>query len=265
MSVSLSDSPSEVLAPVPSRRRWGMLLGLPLWVLISFVTAQMIVSGLLWLLMQLGVSLAHVNSAVLDTMIAALVYILTLVLVVGVPWRLKRSDTSLRELGVARLPSWTDIGTAPLVFAGYIVLSGALAYLISHLVPVFDVTQAQDVGFTSLSRGYEYMLAFLTLVVLAPIAEETIFRGYLFGKLRRYVPVWGAIVMTSLLFGALHLPAEHLQWNVALDTFVLSLVLCSLRQMTGSIWAGVLIHMMKNGLAFYILFINHTLMPTIGG
>jgi len=33
------------------------------------------------------------------------------------------------------------------------------------------------------------------------------------------------------------------------------LVLCTLRIVTGSIWAGVLLHMIKNGLAFYVLFV----------
>jgi membrane protease YdiL (CAAX protease family) len=47
-----------------------------------------------------------------------------------------------------------------------------------------------------------------------------------------------------------------LQWAVALDTMVLSLMLCTLREYTGAIWAGVLVHAIKNGLAFYLLFIN---------
>jgi membrane protease YdiL (CAAX protease family) len=53
--------------------------------------------------------------------------------------------------------------------------------------------------------------------------------------------------------------------NVALDVFILSIVMCGLREMTGSIWAGVVLHMMKNGLAFYLLFINTALLSTMGG
>jgi membrane protease YdiL (CAAX protease family) len=50
--------------------------------------------------------------------------------------------------------------------------------------------------------------------------------------------------------------AVHGQWNVAIDVFSLSLIMCGLREITGNIWAGALLHMLKNGLAFYILFIN---------
>jgi membrane protease YdiL (CAAX protease family) len=103
-------------------------------------------------------------------------------------------------------------------------------------------------------------LAFVTLVVVAPIAEEIIFRGYMYGKLKKFVPIWVAILATSLLFGAV-----HGAWNLAIDTFALSIVLCSLREFTGNIWASILLHMVKNGIAFYILFIYPTLLTTLGG
>ena len=80
------------------------------------------------------------------------------------------------------------------------------------------------------------------------------------GKLRKSMPVWAAIIITSLLFALV-----HFQWNVALDTFALSIVLCLLRLVTKSLWAPILLHAMKNGLAFYLLFINPSLISTIGG
>ena len=43
-------------------------------------------------------------------------------------------------------------------------------------------------------------------------------------------------------------------WNLAIDTFALSVVACVLREMFGSIWPSILIHMMKNGLIATVLF-----------
>ena len=102
-------------------------------------------------------------------------------------------------------------------------------------------------------------MIFLTLVVLAPLAEEVLFRGYLFGKIRKLAPFWISAIMASLTFGLAHLwagPGTALQWLVAIDTFVLSLVLCLLREHTGAIWAGVLVHAIKNGIAFYFIYLN---------
>lgn len=57
-------------------------------------------------------------------------------------------------------------------------------------------------------------------------------------------------LLTSLLFGIV-----HLQWNVGVTVFALSVVLCAMREITGTTYAGILTHMIKNGVAFYMLFI----------
>jgi membrane protease YdiL (CAAX protease family) len=120
--------------------------------------------------------------------------------------------------------------------------------IIIALFPGFPAEQAQDTGFSPFGTRLDSMLAFLTLVVIAPVAEEVLFRGYLYGKVKRYIPaIWGA-VLTSLLFAFV-----HFQWNVALDVFVLGMFLCGLRSLTGSIWAGVLLHIIKNGIAYFLM------------
>ena len=98
----------------------------------------------------------------------------------------------------------------------------------------------------------ELWLTFILLVVAAPIVEELVFRGYLQGKLReRKVPVWLTVVVVSALFGL-----AHMQWNVAINVGILAVYMSIGRELTGSIWPGVIMHMMKNGLAFYLLFVN---------
>ena len=54
----------------------------------------------------------------------------------------------------------------------------------------------------------------------------------------------------SILFGVV-----HMQWNVGVNVFAMSVVLCGLREITGTIYSGILVHMIKNGLAFYYLYI----------
>ncbi|MFI5212733.1 MAG: CPBP family intramembrane glutamic endopeptidase [Candidatus Saccharimonadales bacterium] len=261
-SLTSHEPPSRVLR----RHEHWQLLGLPAWVLFGFVAAQMLLLGIIVGLQAVGLPLKSINPTIFNTIIAAAVYVLSLGIVIGVPWLVKKRRTSRAELGLHRLPSWTDILLAPAGFVVYLIASGVLVYLATQYLPGFNATQAQEVGFDHLTQRYELVLAFITLVIIAPVAEETLFRGYLYGKLRTIAPVWVAVLITSVLFAALHLPGNNaLQWNVAVDVFALSLVLCSLREVSGSIWAGVLLHMMKNGLAFYLLFINPTLLHTIGG
>lgn len=240
--------------------RWQFLILLPLWVFVGFVTSHFLVTAVVMLLQRAGVLVqGEVNTTILNTIAAAVIYVLTLCLVVGVPWIVRQRRTTREDLGAARFPSWTDIGLAPVGFIVYYILSVILVAVAGLIIPAFDMQQVQDVGFSNLSQRYEMILAFLTLVIVAPLAEELLFRGYLYGKLRKSVPIWLAVLATSLLFAAI-----HGQWNVAVDVFALSLVMCGLREITGSIWAGVVLHTMKNGLAFYLLFINPSLLATIG-
>jgi membrane protease YdiL (CAAX protease family) len=238
---------------------------LPLWILVSFVVAQQLTAGLLWVLHNLQVPPGSLNQNVLTTILAVFIYALTIGLVVGLPWIIKKDQTTATDIGLHRLPLWRDLLMAPVGLVIYLILSLVLMLVVSAVVPSFNINQAQDTGFSGVNQQYELILAFLTLVVLAPVAEEVLFRGYLFGKLQKYVPVWVAILATSVLFGFVHVAFSQDAWNVAIDTFALSVVLCLLRISTGSIWASMLLHMIKNAIAFYVLFVNPVLNGTIGG
>ncbi len=225
------------------------------WVYVSFEAAQFLIFPIFWLSDLLGLSLRSVNEAILQTVLAAFVYVVTILIVLGIPKAINKTKISLPELGLGRLPTWMDILLAPAGFILYLVISIALAMIAATYLPWFNADQSQDVGFASLNYGYEYVLAFITLVIIAPVAEEVLFRGYLLGKLVKFVPIWVAVLATSALFGFI-----HGAWNLAFDTFALSVILSILRIRTGGLWTPILIHMTKNAIAFYILFINTPLL-----
>lgn len=49
------------------------------------------------------------------------------------------------------------------------------------------------------------VLFFLTAAIAAPFFEETLFRGFILPSLTRYMPTWGAVLASSLLFAVVHL------------------------------------------------------------
>ncbi len=234
-------------------------VGLPLWVFVSFMIAALIIGLAYQALLTTGtIPVGAIDESVANTVIAALVYILTLAIVIYVPEGVKNIRTTKEELGLTRMSSWMDIALAPAAFIAYMLCAGVLTLAVSSLFPGFDAEQVQEVGFENISKYYEYALAFITLVVIAPIAEEVLVRGYLYGKLRKFTSVAIAMIISSLLFSLM-----HLQWNVAVNVFPLALIMVGLREMTGSIWAGILLHMLKNGVAFYFLFVNPSFLDTI--
>lgn len=68
-----------------------------------------------------------------------------------------------------------------------------------------------------------------------------------------------ATLITSVLFGLPHLLTgkEGILWVAMIDTFALSLILCFLREKTGSLYASILVHALKNTVAFGAIFVLH--------
>lgn len=231
--------------------KWLVLIGLPIWVYAAFMLSQLLVVALFTILAWVNLSpLEYITDAVAQTIVAAVIYAITLAVVAGVPYLVLKRKVTLETFGLSRLPTWADIGLSPLAFCIY-ALVVSIVVGVATQIPGYPADQAQEIGFRAFGSRMDNMLAFITLVVLAPIAEEALFRGYLYGKLKNHAPGVIAAVITSVLFGIV-----HGQLNVAVDVFVLSMVLCGLRSLTGSIWAGVLVHMIKNGIAYYLLFIS---------
>jgi membrane protease YdiL (CAAX protease family) len=86
----------------------------------------------------------------------------------------------------------------------------------------------------------------LIAVVAAPLTEELIFRGCLYGILRQIGGKFVAIAVSSLLFALIHGHAPSLAGLV-----ILSVGLSLLYEKTGSLWAPILLHAAFNSLSIY--------------
>jgi membrane protease YdiL (CAAX protease family) len=178
----------------------------------------------------------------------------------AVYWFVGRFKRGLNSIGLV-WPLWRDAGIGLIALPVYFVLYLVMVSVVSHFVPSLNVDQAQQIGFNDVHGLLPLSLTFVSLVVLPPLAEEIMVRGLLFTSLKRAMRLWPAVLTTSLIFGAAHLAeggAAGPLWIGFIDTFILSLVLCYLREKTGSLWAGITLHALKNGIAFVMLFIIGT-------
>lgn len=80
-------------------------------------------------------------------------------------------------------------------------------------------------------------------VVIAPVIEEIVFRGFLHPLLKGILPTWLAIALTSLVFAAFHFHAP-----VFAQLFVLAVIMSLAYEATGSLGLCILIHMFFNAL-----------------
>ena len=102
----------------------------------------------------------------------------------------------------------------------------------------FDVT-SKTPGITTIAVS----LAVLGLVVIAPIVEEIVFRGLLFGAFAGRLGVLGSAVVTALLFGAAH-GDPVLFPTLAAMGFVAALAYAA----TGNLWVAIVLHALNNAL-----------------
>ncbi len=243
------------------RRALIALVSYSAWLTATFLASQLLLVAVVQLLQALGVDFEAANQNMLAISLGVISYVFMLVLTIGLPKWLRGKLTTLAEVGLQRTTSWLDIGLAIAGMITYFVLSAVLISLAVELLPWFDLEQVQDTGVTAPERGIELALVFALFVVIAPFVEEVLFRGYLYGKLRaNSVPFWLTTLVVSVLFGL-----AHGQWNVGVDTFALSVVMCVAREVSGSLWPAILMHMMKNGIAFYFLFVNPQLIQSVTG
>src|SRR3989344_1552365 len=155
------------------------------------------------------------------------------------------------------------LATALLIFGLSQLLAGALISGLAGLGGWSTQSAALQFCYIFLAEilavlGVDRLLAFVGLVILPPLAEEILIRGYLYSGLRRSLAFAPAALFTSLLFGLAHLElgaAAAPLWIAAINTFVLSLVLVYLREKAGSLWPPIMVHSLNNLVAF-ISFIS---------
>lgn len=123
-------------------------------------------------------------------------------------------------------------------FIGILVLQ-----LIAYISPKLCAQTFEALAF--MSKSYQL---FIYMIMIGPIAEELLVRGFILTGLKnRYGPTI-ALVLSSLIFGAIHLPLVA----QSIYAFILGLLFGFLYLKTGSIRACMLAHIVNNGIYFLI-------------
>lgn len=100
------------------------------------------------------------------------------------------------------------------------------------------------------------LLVMVFAVVIGPIFEELVFRGFLFPLLARSFGAALGILFTAIPFALLHVSTYGWTWQALLIVGIAGLVFGYARYRTGSTIASTLIHMGYNGLYFGFLLVR---------
>jgi membrane protease YdiL (CAAX protease family) len=150
-----------------------------------------------------------------------------------------------RDLGFVR-PSRSAIADAAAIALALWIASIAANVLSQRLFGAHPQSLIETFGAHHGPVAYAEDL--LASAVVAPFAEEALFRGVLFGGLAQRMPLWGAAVSSALLFALFH------GLGVVLPIFVLGVGLAYVYARTGTIWASMTTHALVNAVSVTILF-----------
>jgi hypothetical protein len=220
----------------------ALTIGLPIFFGVAYLAVRMLRTGQSPSLQSLTNDLAFVLVTVGSTLPAHL-------LILSICWLVVTSRGRrpfLRTLGWEWYPQFKWVHAVGLAF-----LMNGLAFVFQNLLPHRE-TDLEKV----LKLGYSVrvMIAILA-VVTAPLVEEIVYRGVLYGGIERSQGRGAAVVGVTFLFALVH--AQQYWGSVAslAAIFLLSLVLTLLRAWTGKLLPCVATHLVYNGIQAAVLLL----------
>ncbi len=100
--------------------------------------------------------------------------------------------------------------------------------------------------------GTVWGMPFAVTMLFAPIYEELIFRGWIFGELNKHHSAVKSVALTSLLFGLWHLKnifyleTHDLMYQMVYAGLILGPILAWIALRSKSVWPGVILHYLNN-------------------
>jgi uncharacterized protein len=152
------------------------------------------------------------------------------------------------------LPFWRTIGWRPLeagvippvvAYFGF-VAGGFMLSVVIQIASSAFATNAKLPIEAFFDDRRAALLLMLSSILLAPVVEETIFRGYLYPLLARSFGVAASVIITGTLFGALHAPQLWGGWAQIALLIAVGIVFTYVRAVTRTVVASYLLHVSYN-------------------
>lgn len=178
------------------------------------------------------------------------------VLIVGAVWyRAYRTATEFKLKEVVNIKLLAALGCLG------VSLQLLISMCLNAVYPILPQTLTEQYSeLIGSLMGGNIWLSLLATVILAPLAEELLFRGITMKMAQNIMPFLAANVLQAVLFGV-----YHLNWIQGAYAFVLGLILGFTARYFNSLWAAILLHAAVNGSAELLALIPESVTETIIG
>jgi len=192
---------------------------------------------------------------------AAILFLLFLLMPLTYSWYRRIDIPTTFRLGQGTgvgEPLWIRVGRWVGYVIGVVLLSAGLwmvafeAYLLLESWSLAaQLTEADKQKLKADFLAVPFLVVFLTGALAPAIAEEFFFRGFVLSAFRSKLSAYRSVLFSSLLFGLFHVIAGSvLSIEKLLPTIILGLAIGYVAIQTGSLWPGILLHTLHNGLIF---------------
>jgi membrane protease YdiL (CAAX protease family) len=136
-----------------------------------------------------------------------------------------------------------DVKKGLLLAIAIVGIGIAISYGYEVLLQRLGYDTSTDVSFPFSANGIGITFFAIIAVLVAPIAEETFFRGFMFQGIRKRIGFAWAAIISAAIFAIAHMSAESL-----VPIFFLGLMLAWLYHKTQSIWPCIIVHAAYNSI-----------------
>lgn len=204
--------------------------GVDILAIIGIILGSLLIAGIV------GALLMKMNqSGVINGFSTALIYFIQFALAIGfvvLQRRVRGAKVNIIHFMSGKL-------SAPLILWGFLLMT-VTGIVIEPILNLFPAEYLNSIYKLVSTGGW----AILTTVVLAPIMEETLFRGLIQGSIStKYGPTAG-ILISALIFGLIHgIPQQ------VVNAFFIGIILGYIYYRTNSLLTVIILHFLNNGIA----------------
>jgi len=148
-----------------------------------------------------------------------------------------------KEVFSFKKPRLSALVGAPLMAPGSVLLTAVIVSLQNSFLPMSE-SYAKMLTDVMTPKDQPMWMILFAMAVMPGICEEVLFRGAIFGLLRRKFTSINCCILVGVLFGIFHLSGYRL-----LPTTALGIILTLMVYRTGSIFPSMLFHASHNALA----------------
>ncbi len=136
----------------------------------------------------------------------------------------------------------------------FVLSLGVVAFYGALGVPPEDIPKQTSVALLQSTSRWGRVLIVFAACVMAPWAEEIVFRGILFPALARWMSERLALVVQALLFGFIHFPGDPASWPLVVPLAAVGWCAGWTYSRTGSLRTAIVLHMTFNAIQVGLLF-----------